>query len=313
MSWSTQYEMSVLCDEWCQMSAVWWVVVCVAGYEMSVLCDEWCQMSAVWWVALCDEWCQMSAVWWVVVCVCVMWEAKTRQRGGGRSGGGAAGAAGAKRKTRTPQSDVGNKNPHTVMWGKKLKRMDPFLLRLLWSIPFWLSFLLWWHSVYWMLQYGEPYSSYDSVFFELNLEVTPRMLWREMSEMSHLEEIALNPWWKKVPLPREEKIQNMSLCNQLNKMLRDQTGMLGNQIQNQKAQDQQVHNLPASQLHWLPCEYMTHRCQTMKQSGEIEQEEELTQALPSDPLPGPLQPQTLRHRDPTPALPELPFKVITTG
>ena len=34
--------------------------------------------------------------------------------------------------------------------------------------------------------------------------------------MSHLEEIALNLWWKKVPLPREEKIQDMSLRNQLN-------------------------------------------------------------------------------------------------
>ena len=50
---------------------------------------------------------------------------------------------------------------------------------------------------------------------------------------------------------------------------------------------------------------------------EIEQEEwlvreELTQALPGDPLLGPLQPQTLRRRDPTPALPELSFKVITT-
>jgi hypothetical protein len=56
------------------------------------------------------------------------------------------------------------------------------------------------------------------VFFELNLEVTPRMLGREMG---HLEEIALNLWWKKVPLPREEKIPNMSLHNQLNKMLRD--------------------------------------------------------------------------------------------
>ena len=51
-------------------------------------------------------------------------------------------------------------------------------------------------------------------------------------------------------------------------MLRDQIGMLRNQIQNQKAQDQQVHNLPTSQMYWLPCEYMTHRCQTMKQSGE---------------------------------------------
>ena len=40
--------------------------------------------------------------------------------------------------------------------------------------------------------------------------------------MSHLEEIALNLWWKKVPLPREEKIQDMSLRNQLNMMLRDQ-------------------------------------------------------------------------------------------
>jgi len=67
--------------------------------------------------------------------------------------------------------------------------------------------------LYWMLQYGEPNSSYDGVFFELNLEVTPMMLWRKMS---HLEEIALNLWWKKVPLPREEKIQDMSLRNQLN-------------------------------------------------------------------------------------------------
>ena len=50
---------------------------------------------------------------------------------------------------------------------------------------------------------------------------------------------------------------------------------------------------------------------------EIEQEErlvrgELTQALPGDPRLGPLQLQTLRRRDPTPALPELPSKVITT-
>ena len=45
---------------------------------------------------------------------------------------------------------------------------------------------------------------------------------------------------------------------------------------------------------------------------KIEQEErlvreELTQALPGDPRLGPLQ-----HQDPTPAPPELPFKVITT-
>ena len=51
--------------------------------------------------------------------------------------------------------------------------------------------------------------------------------------------------------------------------------------------------------------------------GEIEQEErlareELTQALPGDHLLGPLQPQTLRRRDPAPASPELPFKVTTT-
>ena len=51
---------------------------------------------------------------------------------------------------------------------------------------------------------------------------------------------------------------------------------------------------------------------------EIEQEErlvreELTQALPGDSRFGPLRPQTLRRRDPTNALPELPFKVITTG
>ena len=36
--------------------------------------------------------------------------------------------------------------------------------------------------------------SYDSVLFELNLEVTPMMLWRKMR---HLEEIALNLWWEK--------------------------------------------------------------------------------------------------------------------
>ena len=116
-----------------------------------------------------------------------------------------------------------------------------------------------------MLQYGEPNLSYDSVLFELNLEVTPMMLWRKMR---HLEEIALNLWWKKVPLPREEKIQNMSLRNQLNMMLRDQIGMLRNQTQNQKARDEQVHNPPASQMHWLLCEYMTHRCQTMKKNGD---------------------------------------------
>ena len=50
---------------------------------------------------------------------------------------------------------------------------------------------------------------------------------------------------------------------------------------------------------------------------EIEHEErlvreELTQALPGDPRLGPLQPRTVRRRDPTPALQELPFKVFTT-
>jgi hypothetical protein len=57
------------------------------------------------------------------------------------------------------------------------------------------------------------------VFFELNLEVTPMMLWRKLG---HLKEIALNLWWKRVPLPREEKIQNMLLRCQLNMMLQDQ-------------------------------------------------------------------------------------------
>ena len=63
-------------------AAVW------QGYEMSVLwwmvSDECCVISGVRWI-LCDEWCEMSAVRWVVVCV--VWEAKTRRRGGGWSGG----------------------------------------------------------------------------------------------------------------------------------------------------------------------------------------------------------------------------------
>ena len=61
-----------------------------------------------------------------------------------------------------------------------------------------------------MLQYGEPNLSYDSVFFGLILEIMPKMLWRKMS---HLDEIDLNFRWKKIPLPREVKIQNMSIRN----------------------------------------------------------------------------------------------------
>ena len=69
------YEMSEVSDECCVMS---WVC---CGYEMS-------EMSV-----LCDEWCQMSAVWWVVVCVCVVWEAKDEaEAGGGGRAEGAAGA-----------------------------------------------------------------------------------------------------------------------------------------------------------------------------------------------------------------------------
>ena len=71
-------------------------------------------------------------------------------------------------------------------------------------------------------------------------------------------------------------------------------------------------NLP-SQKNVLEIEVI-HKNQNLR---EIEQEErlvreELTSTLPGDPLLGPLQLQTLRRRDPTPALPELSFKVITT-
>ena len=69
-----------------------------------------------------------------------------------------------------------------------------------------------------MLQYGEPNSSYDSVFFELNLEGTPRMVWRKMN---YLEEIDLNLWWKKVLLLREEKIQNISIRHEFNMIFRE--------------------------------------------------------------------------------------------
>ena len=70
-------------------------------------------------------------------------------------------------------------------------------------------------------------------------------------------------------------------------------------------------------MHWLLCEYITYRCQIIKPNGEKSTRKriwcernslKLFQAI----LVWDLFNITLRRRTPTPALPEFPFKVITT-
>ena len=96
---------------------VWWVVL------WWVLCDEvvWelrLPDEVVWWVVLWQVvwgWVVLSQVvwWWVVLSQVVWWvvlwwvRCDRRRRTGAGPGAGAEGVASAKRKTRTPHSDVG--------------------------------------------------------------------------------------------------------------------------------------------------------------------------------------------------------------
>ena len=144
-------------------------------------------------------------------------------------------------------------------------RMDPFLLKLLWSILFWLSFLLWWRSVYIGCCSTGSRIRHTTVCFSSSTwksrrwccggkwAISKRSPWTFGGRKSHCH-------------GRRRSRTCRSATSSM--MLRDQIGMLRNQTQNQKAQDQQVHNPLTSQMHWLLCEYMAHRCQIMKPSEE---------------------------------------------
>ena len=138
-----------------------------------------------------------------------------------------------------------------------------------------------------MLQYGEPNSSYDSVFFELNLEVTQDPGHVVPQPVQHDPRSNRN-----APQPDPEPESPRPISSQSTDL---------------------TNALAALRVHDASMPDYDYEAEWR----EIEQEErlvrgELTQALPGDPRLGPLQLQTLRRRDPTPALPELPSKVITT-